>query len=167
MRGNGDAHSGFTTGDGLVIEPQTVAYNLTFCDANGRRADRPNGGLYVNETEQSNTLTNAGQNGTVIAMQINANDEVRSSDIAYTLNTNGNATGRNSPTIAGQFGVRRLTPTECERLQGFPDGWTAFGHDDKPISDSARYRMLGNAVCVPTAEWIARRIVRAEMEVAA
>jgi len=61
------------------------------------------------------------QQSYVMAMQINANDEVRSSDIAYTLNTNGDATGRNSPTIAGQFGVRRLTPTECERLQGFPE----------------------------------------------
>jgi DNA (cytosine-5)-methyltransferase 1 len=50
--------------------------------------------------------------------------------------------------------VRRLTPTECERLQGFLDGWT----DGQ--SDSARYRMLGNAVCVNVAEWIGRRIVR-------
>lgn len=48
--------------------------------------------------------------------------------------------------------VRRLTPTECERLQGFPDGWTAGE------SDSARYRMLGNAVCVPVAEWIGTRV---------
>ena len=45
--------------------------------------------------------------------------------------------------------VRRLTPTECERLQGFPDGWT------KGFSDSCRYRMLGNAVCVNVAAWIA------------
>lgn len=49
-------------------------------------------------------------------------------------------------------GVRRLTPTECERLQGFPDGWTAGQ------SDSVRYRQLGNAVAVPVVEWIARRI---------
>lgn len=48
--------------------------------------------------------------------------------------------------------VRRLTPTECERLQGFPDGWTAG------FSDTVRYRMLGNAVCVNVAEWIARRM---------
>jgi DNA (cytosine-5)-methyltransferase 1 len=48
--------------------------------------------------------------------------------------------------------VRRLTPTECERLQGFPDGWTAGE------SDSARYRMLGNAVAVPVIRWIAKRI---------
>ena len=54
-------------------------------------------------------------------------------------------------------GVRRLTPTECERLQGFPDGHTAVNG----MSDSARYRMLGNAVAVPVAEWIGRRIVEA------
>ena len=49
-------------------------------------------------------------------------------------------------------GVRRLTPLECERLQGFPDGWT------EGFSDSTRYKMLGNAVAVPVAEWIARRM---------
>jgi DNA (cytosine-5)-methyltransferase 1 len=49
--------------------------------------------------------------------------------------------------------VRRLTPTECERLQGFPDGWTA------DQSDSARYKQMGNAVTVNVAEWIGKRIV--------
>jgi DNA (cytosine-5)-methyltransferase 1 len=61
-----------------------------------------------------------------------------------------------SPTLnkAGQMmvGVRRLTPLECERLQGFPDGWT----DGQ--ADSARYRQMGNAVAVPVVEWIGRRI---------
>ncbi|MDE2104985.1 MAG: DNA cytosine methyltransferase [Patescibacteria group bacterium] len=52
--------------------------------------------------------------------------------------------------------VRRLTPTECERLQGFPDGWTDNGQ-----ADSHRYRQLGNAVAVPVAEWIARRMATA------
>lgn len=57
-------------------------------------------------------------------------------------------------------GVRRLTPRECERLMGFPDDWTAIQ------SDSARYRQLGNAVAVPVAAWIARRIVAVESEAA-
>ena len=51
------------------------------------------------------------------------------------------------------IGVRRLTPTECERLQGFPGDWTAGQ------SDTARYRQLGNAVAVPVAEWLGRRIL--------
>jgi DNA (cytosine-5)-methyltransferase 1 len=56
--------------------------------------------------------------------------------------------------IGSAIGVRRLTPTECERLQGFPDGWTL------PMGkDSPRYRALGNAVAVPCAEWIGRRIM--------
>gem|GEM_PF-2768204 len=48
--------------------------------------------------------------------------------------------------------VRSLTPLECERLQGFPDGWT------EGFPKGARYRMLGNAVTVNVAEWIGRRI---------
>lgn len=49
--------------------------------------------------------------------------------------------------------VRRLTPLECERLQGFPDGWT----DGQ--SDAKRYHQLGNAVCVNVMEWLGRRII--------
>lgn len=53
-----------------------------------------------------------------------------------------------------EFGVRRFTPLECERLQGFPDNWTNVG-----ISDSARYRALGDSVAVPCVQWIAERIM--------
>ncbi|MFI6485180.1 DNA cytosine methyltransferase [Nonomuraea sp. NPDC050663] len=59
--------------------------------------------------------------------------------------------------VPAGVGVRRLTPTECERLQGFPDGWT----DVPGCSDAARYRQMGNAVPVPLAEWVTRRIRRA------
>lgn len=48
--------------------------------------------------------------------------------------------------ISDGYRIRRLTPTECERLQAFPDGWTAEYHDWKPVSDTQRYKMLGNAV---------------------
>lgn len=61
--------------------------------------------------------------------------------------------------------VRRLTPTECERLQGFPDGWTAAGVDESgttvQMADSPRYRMMGNAVTVNVAQWIARNVLEA------
>jgi site-specific DNA-cytosine methylase len=50
-------------------------------------------------------------------------------------------------------GVRRLTPLECERLQGFPDNWT------EGQADSNRYKQTGNAVAVPVAEWIIRRLL--------
>lgn len=57
--------------------------------------------------------------------------------------------------------VRRLTPTECERLQGLPDGWTLPGLDYKQPArgiEALQYKAIGNAVCVPVAEWIAKRI---------
>jgi DNA (cytosine-5)-methyltransferase 1 len=57
--------------------------------------------------------------------------------------------------------VRRLTPVECERLQGFPDDWTITS-DGKPQADSSRYKQTGNAVAVPVAEWVLGRIVESE-----
>ena len=68
--------------------------------------------------------------------------------IAPTLQARMGTGGNSTPFV----GVRRLTPTECERLQGFPDGWT----DGQ--ADSHRYKQLGNAVAVPVAEWIGRRM---------
>lgn len=79
-------------------------------------------------------------------------------DLSPTLRSSGqtesHANGGAPPAVAFQArGVRRLTPRECERLQGFPDDWTAG------FADAPRYKMLGNAVAVPCAEWIGRRIV--------
>jgi DNA (cytosine-5)-methyltransferase 1 len=99
----------------------TQAYNITFCDANGTRKDRPDGGLYVNETDTSNTLTRAG-------VGTNALHNMR---------------------------VRRLTPIECERLQGFPDNYT----NTPTSSDSTRYKALGNSMAVPVMKWIGNKIM--------
>jgi len=55
--------------------------------------------------------------------------------------------------VATQATVRRLTPTECERLQGFPDGWT------EGQADSNRYKQMGNAVAVPVVEWIIKSMI--------
>lgn len=61
--------------------------------------------------------------------------------------------GRNMPVHRKtKHGIRRLTPTECERLQGFPDGWT------EGISDTQRYKCLGNAVTVPVVQYIAEHL---------
>lgn len=58
-----------------------------------------------------------------------------------------------------EYIVRRLTPTECERLQGFPDGWTKID-DDTP--DAPRYKALGNSMAVPVMRWIGERIMKVE-----
>jgi len=54
--------------------------------------------------------------------------------------------------------VRRLTPLECERLQGFPDGYTQVCYRGKPTADGPRYKAIGNSMPVPVMRWIGRRI---------
>ena len=65
---------------------------------------------------------------------------------------------------AKTYKVRRLTPVECERLQGFPDDWTKFADDGRQISDSKRYQMLGNSIAVPCVAYIMQGICDAEKE---
>lgn len=63
--------------------------------------------------------------------------------------------GGNVPMVQKQdsITVRRLTPKECERLQGFPDDWT------QGQADSNRYKQMGNAVAVPVVQWIINRVM--------
>ena len=69
-----------------------------------------------------------------------------------------------TPAIAG-MSVRRLTPMECERLQGFPDGYTAITVRGKPAADGPRYKALGNSMAVPVMAWIGLRIQMVEQAV--
>ncbi len=63
---------------------------------------------------------------------------------------------------AAGFGVRRLTPRECERLQGFPDDWTLVPYRGKPAADGPRYQAIGNSMAVPVIRWLGRRIALAD-----
>ena len=73
-------------------------------------------------------------------------------DMSATLSTG------NDQTLFFDEQVRRLTPLECERLQGFPDGWTDVEYNGKPAPDSKRYFCLGNSMAVPVMKWIGERI---------
>jgi len=66
----------------------------------------------------------------------------------------------------GGRAVRRLTPRECERLQGFPDDWTLVPYRGKPAADAPRYKALGNSIAVPVMRWIGERIAMCERAVA-
>jgi DNA (cytosine-5)-methyltransferase 1 len=98
-----------------------------------------------------------------IAFAQNQLGEVRADEIVGTLNTNSNASGRNTPMVAlgalaSAWRVRRLTPTECERLQGFPDGYTAVPYRGGMAADGPRYKALGNSMACNVMRWIGRRI---------
>ena len=73
----------------------------------------------------------------------------------------GNNAGVINPVIDRSLGVRRLTPIECERLQGFPDDYSRIPYRNRPADkcpDGPRYRAIGNAMPVPVIRWIGRRI---------
>ena len=98
---------------------------------------------------------------TAVAFAQNQAGELRESDVFNTLNTNSNASGRNTPLLRSALQVRRLTPIECERLQGFPDNYTQIpwrnkASDDCP--DGPRYKAMGNSMAVPVMRWIGERI---------
>lgn len=93
---------------------------------------------------------------------VTQNDKAGPLDASY-YKGQGSRAGGEREFVAQQGGhntvVRRLTPTECERLQGFPDGWTDVpwnGKDHAP--DSHRYKACGNSMAVPVMQWIGRRL---------
>lgn len=269
----------------LIADP--IAYNVTFCDANGRRKDRPDGGLYVSRAEATKTLTSGGELSTYIAFSAKdhgadadetaptlramghddshangggqiavaiplqeigkrtgkSTDDVSigvgigsEGDAMFTLQAGaqhgvaipldlrnagrdpekhdamnrqgcgigiaGNPStaisaahvpgvasfkpgqsaqahgigyeeelapsleagggGNNKPAVMQHMAVRRLTPRECERLQGFPDDYTLVPYRGKPAADAPRYKALGNSMAVPVMRWIGERIREVE-----
>lgn len=86
----------------------------------------------------------------VIVCMIDSNGHsAKDENIAGTIKHGGEP-----PMVASNYTVRRLMPVECERLQGFPDGWTDLGG----TIDSARYKALGNSMAVPVILWLGQQI---------
>jgi DNA (cytosine-5)-methyltransferase 1 len=106
----------------------------------------------------------AGAHPPAIAQPIafSRNDDGRDAthNLAPTMRVAGNAGGMLG--IATSMAVRRLTPVECERLQGFPDGYTDIQPKGKATPDGPRYKALGNSMAVPVMAWIGQRIQQVE-----
>jgi DNA (cytosine-5)-methyltransferase 1 len=101
-----------------------------------------------------NAFDNGDIRTTVIVFHPHRSDGFRlQGDVINTLTAFMGTGGNNVSMVAKETTVRRLTPLECERLQGFPDDWTAGQ------SDSTRYKQMGNAVAVPVVEWLIQNIV--------
>ena len=133
-----------------------------------KRKDKPEGGFYVEETETTKTLDSqsglnptANQGGTAVAFAQNTRDEVRGMAVVGALAAEP---GMKQTSYVRQFmQVRRLTPRECERLQGFPDDYTLTPFRNKPAADGPRYKALGNSMAVPVISWIGKRIAMVEV----
>ena len=100
-----------------------------------------------------------GQTAAVDCRNLRETDEVSGTLLAKAV-SGGYSLNYQNPVRTGLC-VRRLTPTEAERLQGYPDGWTEAGADGSPISDTKRYQMLGNSIAVPCVAYIMQGITDA------
>ena len=105
---------------------------------------------------------------TAVAFENNRRDGTRVyGDTTNTLQAFAGTGGGNSPMVQHSTAVRRLTPTECERLQGFSDGYTAIPWKKKTADqcpDGPRYKALGNSMAVPVMRWIGERIDKVNKE---
>jgi DNA (cytosine-5)-methyltransferase 1 len=97
----------------------------------------------------------------IMPMNSGKDYKARITDVAQPIMAGGPVGGNQGGDFIQQSGVRRLTPTECERLQGFPDNYTEIPYRNKEAPDcptGPRYKALGNSMTVPVMKWIGERI---------
>ena len=149
------------------------AYVIGAYHSGGMLSDNPKSGFY--EADTSRTLDLNGGNpccnqGGVAVVEGADGPEAAAVDCRNLRETDGVSGTLLAKAASGGYSlnyqnpvrtglcVRRLTPTEAERLQGYPDGWTEAGADGRAISDTKRYQMLGNSVAVPCVAYIMQGI---------
>ena len=151
------------------------AYVIGAYHSGGMLSDNPKSGFYEADTSRTLDLNGGnpccnqggvavvegadeteGQTAAVDCRNLRETDEVSGTLLAKAA-SGGYSLNYQNPVRTGLC-VRRLTPTEAERLQGYPDGWTESGADGRAISDTKRYQMLGNSIAVPCVAYIMQGI---------
>jgi DNA (cytosine-5)-methyltransferase 1 len=134
-------------------------------DASKRHNYEPFGD--VSETVQAAYGTGGGNVPMVMEQDVKTYQDVCGTVDCGIAKGTGNQLANNDMFIANTSVVRRLTPLECERLQGYPDGWTDIGDwidskgkKHKGESDSPRYKALGNSIALPFWQWMAEKMVK-------
>ena len=140
-------------GDGAIlvpmVQPIAIAENTI-----GRKPENGGNGDGFNEEGPMYTLNATGVHGVAQPTIVHGTQDPCVSDIAFAQGRNNG--GEN--VMVQAMAVRRLTPVECERLQGFPDNYTDIKPKGKATPDGPRYKALGNSMAVPVMHWIGKRI---------
>ncbi len=147
--------------DNIVVEPYVKIVRSGERDAEG---NLPAEVWAERQTAPTlNLMDNTGESrATVIVFNPHKEDGARvQGDVINTLTALMGTGGNNVPMLTAASAIRRLTPVECERLQGFPDDWTKISAG-KQQADGSRYKQTGNAVAVPVVQWILGRIALSE-----
>lgn len=121
------------------------------------------GGAMVNDS--LNEFDNSELRTPTLIIENHPNDsrvKICEDGVFQTLSSRMGTGGGNTPMVSENAIVRRLTPIECERLQGMPDDWSRYGIDEDgkvyELSDSARYKLQGNGIATPYWRWLMERI---------
>jgi DNA (cytosine-5)-methyltransferase 1 len=148
---------------GRSVDSQVdLAYSLTAPNGGGRRQE-----MNIAHSLRADGF-DASEDGTgrgtpLVAFNItpsNSNKDynARPSNRSQALTAGGNRPSARGGDLVAGMSVRRLTPRECERLQGLPDNYTLIPYRGKPAADGPRYRSIGNSMAVPCMSWIGHRI---------
>jgi DNA (cytosine-5)-methyltransferase 1 len=128
------------------------------------REGKPGGGKGLPLTKEMSPTLRAGGTQNIaepIAFShVNSMDIQPSQTVWPTLRVGSAGNAVSEATDSTNYRVRRLTPVECERLMGWPDKHTKYDKDDNELSDSARYKMCGNGIVAPVAQWLCENIVQ-------
>ena len=156
---NSRDHKGLSCGRDGLTGAAVIAIQ-----ANAIRPNPQLNGIGWSEKNVSYTLTSADRHA--VAIHENARNELRLTDVSPTLShSGGGKAGQGYQAVLSKSQVRRLTPLECERLQGLPDNYTRIPWRKKTAlncPDSPRYQAIGNAMAVPVVAWIGRRILKVD-----
>lgn len=159
-------------GDGATVPTITGDHESRVSDYTAIAVDLYNGAVTGDKTASITCRSIGSHSGPQVAERKTFSEQsydcFKQSESSGTLKGSGGAVGHGGESLVTEktirWIVRRLTPTECERLQGFPDGWTDIGEwtDTKgrvhKPADTPRYKALGNSIALPQWFWIAQKM---------
>jgi DNA (cytosine-5)-methyltransferase 1 len=161
---NGGNGNGFTENGPMYTLNATGVHGVAYGFEPGiaKREGSPN--RFV-ENASPTLRANMGDNQTATAYAVDVYNQAVDGDVAATLTSACGGTNTSGPKLMQNMAVRRLTPVECERLQGFPDNHTNIPWRKKDESpDGPRYKAMGNSMAVPVMHWVGSRITMVENE---
>jgi DNA (cytosine-5)-methyltransferase 1 len=155
---NGGNGNGFTEGGPMYTLNATGVHGVAYGFEPGIAKREGNPNRFV-ENATPTLRAHMGDNQVATAMAVDVYNQAVDGDVTATLTSACGGTNTSGPKLMQNMAVRRLTPVECERLQGFPDNHTNIPWRKKDESpDGPRYKAMGNSMAVPVMKWIGQRI---------
>jgi DNA (cytosine-5)-methyltransferase 1 len=168
LRAEGHDASEDGTGRGVPIVSHDPACTLTAREYKGPLPEADLSTVVAFDARQSDVIQYGDKTGPLdtdgdtMAISVDYQNAALGGDLAGTIDAAQSKMNRGQGVMGSNAQVRRLTPRECERLQGFPDDYTLTPYRNKPATDGPRYKALGNSMAVPVMAWLGKRIAMVE-----